>query len=328
MRRLVTIAISSLVLLAGTVAVASPAGAVKTDTVTIRRGPETAATFGPIPGSFPATTAAVPEPYDCWNPEEEGVLFAFCDTVPLKIEVPDDLGPTDDFLVTVSVTWTPSEDVDGQPLDDIDIYLYDNQQIGKRTNEKSTAWTNLGESATAGYPETVKLFNPTLGDYNLVVVNWAGTNIDYTVTGVMQIESFDLPFEDLGPSFGSRRTSSESTSDFAAPIDLSGDDLPSSGGFSTIGAEDLGGNLTAQDLDEIALMPDADFTDFDDSDFESQLTAPPPPVAPGANARLAAVTREASMPAVAFWLVFLPLLLVAVLVVVLVRRSREAYGVT
>src|SRR4051812_27028168 len=103
---------------------AAPAGAVRTPVFTIEHGKETQATYGPIPGQYAATPAAVPEPSDCGNADPTtvkgnevpvqvpGPLEGACDTVPVRIIPPANLGPTEDFLVTITVSWNPSDMID------------------------------------------------------------------------------------------------------------------------------------------------------------------------------------------------------------------------
>ena len=104
MRRFPLVLVAS-ALVAASVATfaASPANAVTTEQIVLTEDAPVSKTFGPIPGNFPLTTAAIPEPYDCDTPSAEhpgdGALAGTCDNVPIKI-VPPELEDNEDFLVT------------------------------------------------------------------------------------------------------------------------------------------------------------------------------------------------------------------------------------
>lgn len=334
-RAVVAAVVASTLVAALVAAVAAPASAFQTDRFVVEHDKPAKATFGPIAGQYAATPAAVPEPSDCGDDDNTAPLQGACDRVPVRIVPPPSLGPTEDFLVTITISWNPSgmvEDPSGEvgdtPADDIDVYFYDNQQIGKREDPDSTKWTNLGESTEFGGPETIKLFSPGLGDYNLVVVNVTGPNIDYTVEAKVEIDGFESPFEDLGPAFGVRRPTAarnDASDNLIAPADFSGGDDGPSGprpGSPAAIAELLAGGRA---LDAVPVLPDNDFASFaTGSTFESELAAP----SPFGAGRPDAVVRPGKVaPALAiFWLAFVPLALLAALVVVMLRRSRGAFN--
>lgn len=318
----------------------NPASGFTTKTVTITKETPVTVKLGPIAGNYPGGTAAVPTPSGCGNADNTAPFQATCDRVPLKIVTPSDLGPTDDFLVTISVSWDPADEVDeGTGVNDLDVYLYDNQQIGKRTSSTSTTFTRLAVSATGSQPEVIKLFSPDLVDYNLVVINFAGPNLSYTVKADLKVDSFESPFEDLGPSFAPRTRSSATasksdTSDsFVAPIDRSGDDPPSTGGFSggasSFGGESLGdvGDILSggRNLDEVPILPDSDFASLDGATTTDSFSAPTLPEGSG-RSRLAGAVGPVSGILVAFWLVLVPIALLAGGVFLLLRRSRNAFS--
>lgn len=328
MRR-ISSALAAVAVLAGAVIVlaAPPAAAFKMETFNIKEGKQ-AVTHRGIPGNYPGGTAAIPTPSGCGNDTNTAAFQGSCDLIPLKIVVPEGLGPTDDFFLKLVVTWEPSEEVeDVGAVNDLDVYFWDNQQIAKRTNKNSTAYTRLATAATAHQPEKINLFSPNLGDYNLTIINWAGPNLSYTITAELAVEGFDAPFEDLGPSFGGRTrpSKSDASSDsFIAPVDLSGDDSPSSGGRG--GAfSDLGGVTAAPTLDEVPVLPDSDFSSVGRGAGDSALAAPPDPLGSG-RSRTASVAGPVSAVVLVFWLVVVPLVLLAGAVVLMMRRSRDAFA--
>lgn len=322
-----------------TVIGAAPAAAFKTKTVTVSRDKAVTEKLGPIPGNYPAGTAAVPEPLDCGDDDDTAPFEAACDLVPLKIVVPPDLGPTDDFLLTLTVTWEPTDRVDeSQGVNDLDVYLYDNTQIAKRMNPKSTAYTQLAVAAGSTQPEVIKLFSPDLGDYNLVVINFAGPNLSYTVKGEIKVEGFSSPFEDLGPTFAPRTRTTAAREDrnesFVAPVDRSGDDPPSSGGSSFGGGRnaqapdltDVGTILSGgRSLDEVPILPDTDFARIDPSASDNAFAAPTLPEGAGRTRAIAAAGPVSGI-LVAFWLVLVPLVVLGGGVFLLIRRSRNAFS--
>jgi hypothetical protein len=322
MRR-IRLVIATLAVAAVAVVLPEPASAFMREPIVLTIDGPVSKTYGPIPGNFPLTTAAIPTPSGCGNEQMTAPFQTQCDRVPIKI-VPPPLAGNEDFLVTLKVTWNPKEDVDGVFVNDLDLYLYDNQQIAKRTNPESTTYTEVGESAGAVQPESIKLFSPTLGDYNLVVINWSGPNVDYTVEMSMSVEGFDTPFEDLGPRFGAGRTNRPTSSEFesfAAPVDFSAfeDAAPGVGGSDFIAS-------APPQIGQVAALPDADFAAtaapaFDD-EFEAAEAALP------ASLLRPRQAGPVSGVVVAFWLGLVPLLLLAALVVFVVRRSRKSFDFT
>lgn len=334
MRR-ISSALSAAAIVAGAFVVlaAPPAAAFQKPTFTIKQGKQ-AVTHGGIPGNYPGGTAAIPTPPGCGNANNTAAFQGSCDRIPIKIEVPEGLGPTDDFFLKLVVTWEPSDEVDQVgAVNDLDIYFWDNQQIGKRTNKNSTSYTRLATSAGGHQPEKINLFSPDLGDYNLTIINWAGPNISYTITAELTVEGFEAPFEDLGPSFSARnrqpRGDTDETDSFVAPVDLSGDEPPGSGGAGGSGAGDafgdLGGATAAPTLDEVPVLPDSDFTSVGNGTGNSPLAAPPDAFGSG-RSRLAAVAGPVSPIVLVFWLVLVPLALMAGAVFLMMRRNRDAFA--
>lgn len=336
-------------MVAGTAVVtgAPPATAVRTPVLTVERGKEAKATYGPIPGSYAGTPVAVPEPPDCGGGDSTtidgnevpvgtpGAFQAACDWVPIKIIPPPGLGATEDFLVTLTISWNPTDVVkdpsDGTvgdtPVDDIDVYLYDNFQVARREDPESSTFTNLGESNEFGGPERIRLFDPDLIDYNLVVVNVTGPNVDYTVEATMEISGFDYPFEDLGPTFSSRRSQAaknladDRSDNLVLPLDFSGGDGGSRGGGTS--AADVSGFLQggSRTLEQVPVLPDADFAGIATaSDFEDKLAAPSPF---GNRTRRIAAVKDAPVPLVVFWLVLVPIAILLALIIAAARRSRR-----
>ncbi|HUP87534.1 MAG TPA: hypothetical protein VM143_17915 [Acidimicrobiales bacterium] len=344
MRRLSRIPAVMLAALAAVgIAGMSSASSVQTKPVAISKTQSAKATFGPIPANFPPAGVGHTPP-NCGHPLGTNRFQATCDNVPIHIEDPQ-LGPTEDYLVTVKVTWEPNQDLQGQEgANDLDVYLYDDRQLRTRKDEtcaKATSgkdgascFTLVGQSAGATQPEEFKLFSPEpLGDYNLVVVNFVGPNISYTIEGNMKVEGFDAPFEDLGPSFvgrsnrsGGANTEGDKPGAFVAPVDLSGDEPPSAGGGGDgTSLSNVGGILAGgRSLDEVPVLPDADFTGLGGKTVPNEFGAPAFS-GPGATRNIGAVGPVSSV-LVFFWLVVVPVALLGVGVFVLLRRRRRAFS--
>lgn len=335
-------------LLLSVIAVVTPASAALTDPVFVSRTQSGEGTFGPIPGNFPPVGVG-PTPSNCGHPLGTNRFERTCDNVPIIIEDPK-LGPTEDYLVTITVTWEPNQEIDHEAgVNDLDVFLYDDRQIRTRKapscannafakeednpdtakDEKDTAicFTKIGQSAKAVQPEVIKLFSPEpLVNYNLVVENFSGPNVSYTVKAEMKIEGFDYPFEDLGPSFGGRQNRNSSGGDqpFAAPVDLSGDD--SSGGGGGGSPSDVGDILAgSRSLDEVPVLPDSDFAPG--AGFgrpTDEFAAPTGFGGPGAT-RTVAAAGPVSGALLLFWMVVVPIVLVAGAIFVIIRRSRRAF---
>lgn len=322
-----------------------PASAVLTKQVVISKSQPTKVTLGPIAANGAAASTS---PTGCGHPLGSNRFERTCDNVPLVIEDPK-LGPTEDYFVTIKVTWEPNTEVEGEAgANDLDVYLYDDRQIRARKDsgcadpkatvgkDGATCFTKVGQSASAVQPETIKLFSPEpLVNYNLVVVNYTGPNISYTIEGDIKLESFDAPFEDLGPSFGNRskaaqKQDAQEKASFVPPIDLSGDDPPTGGGDRSAGTGggaglgDVGDILAgARGLDEVPILPDADFGTARPSTTDS-FGAPSALASQGATRSIAAA-GPVSAALVIFWLVLVPLVLVVGGVLWIVRRSRKAF---
>lgn len=279
----------------------SPASARSQQLVRITEGVTIERSYGPIPGNFPTAPTLNWTPPGC---ADGATGSATCDLIPLDIVVPK-LGPVDDFFVTLEISWD-----DPAHANDIDIYLWDNEQV--KRSQGSTGYTRLTYAATSNNPERIKLFVPTMGRYNLTVVNFAGPNVGYKFKASMTVIAFNAPFESLAPDF---RPPSESSvtpeQDAVAPFDYS---TPPSDGGSGPAAPAFG---------EIAVLPDADL-DFGPSDFDGALAAPPP-LSTGIRSELRPPRPVAGVIAF-FWLGVVPAVLTGAGAAFVLRRRTAAFG--
>jgi hypothetical protein len=276
-------------------------------TATVAEGPDLKVTYPPIPGNFPLTQAAVPTPSGCAS---EGQFTTMCDVIPLVVEVPPGLGEGDDFTLELQVAWE-----DPSQGNDLDIYFWDDRQIARRDDPQAATYTELGKSDTQDNPEKITVFRPELGRYNLTVVNFLGANIGYELTARVVRQTFENPFEAVAPP---PTPPPPAPTGEAPPVEAPAEPAPAP-------PPDAGAGVAVPaPLDEAPVAPDQDFTGFGPSAFGDQLTAPQP--APRLPTRLVAAGPPAPVPAIVllFWLVVVPLALVAGGALLIKRRSRMA----
>jgi hypothetical protein len=302
----------------------SPASAISHPGHVISIDHPISADYGPIAGSWPGgqDDLVVVEPYDCFTPAApsvpedptnphtpDGAFAAACDNIPLKI-IPPNVKDEDDWILELEVSFP---DPSGEGLADFDIYLYDNKQIKALDGEDG--YTRVANGPGTTNPEPIKLFEPDLGDYNLVIVNFAGVNAGYTLTAKLSNTVFTAPFELLAPSF--RFSDLE---DDGPVEDLSGvEDPVTPFDFS---AEPADGIVpAAPTFGQVAALPDDDFRAFPATDFDETISAPPIVARPAASL---APLKPASAPVVLFWMVLVPLALLGVAAVLMIRRSRRS----
>lgn len=295
--------------------VGGPARAVMQPGITVSLGTTSETDYGPIVANFPAGAVVVPTPSGCGvsNPdpiEGDGPVAPFeasCDTIPLHIVEPTGLGDQDDYFVTVEVAW---DNPTGQ--DDLDAYVWDNQQIVKRQDPEGSGYTQINSSTSADQnPEVVKLFHPTLGDYNIVVINSSGPNLGYSIKAYMTIARGDAIFELLDPTAPANNPAP--AAEPPAPIDYSAD--PGLGAIFTPPASALG---------EIAVLPDDDLeSDFGQSTFQEAIAPPQSGLARFSRAE----PGSASGVAVTLSLIVLPLLAAVAAVFALRRRGKFGAGI-
>ena len=296
LRRALTAVAATVVVATAVVLVPSdPAAATKQPGMVVELGKPAEASFPPIPAEYPrpfTVDDGIATPSDCATPP----LSAACDTVPLRI-IPPQLGPFDDWFVRVTLTWAPQGG-----LLELDLYFWDDMQ------SNPGSYTRITRSQTALNPEKVEVIRPSLGQYNLTISNWHGTNRGYKVrVEVLKGDPFDAPFESTEPR----------------PPDLSGDppgapieDLSSD--FSDVGSfDDFEAAFQFEELDVSTDNP------FSVSNQISDLPAAP---SIGENIVNFAPPGPASGVQMFIWLVLFPVAVVGGVVVFLLRRSTSIGG--
>jgi hypothetical protein len=293
----------------GLVVGATPAAARPQEPMVVKAGAPVSKTFSGIPGNYPGSAAAYWTPGGCLDP-----AFTWCDDVPLDIVRPD-VDEATDWTVEVSVTWKPTDrndnDVQSVQACDLDIWLFDDTQIEGR-DSADPGYTQLDSSALDRQPEVVSTYAPELGRYNLVIVNFAGANLEYTVTTRLVIGHFDKPFEALAPTTADKSGGGDE-GEAPPPADLSAES-PDGGLLPSVAPD-----LEPSPLGEVAVLPDQDFGTFENaSSFDDQLRAQ------GPQGRLPSIGLRppADVPpaVLAFWFLLAPAALAAAAWVLIVRR--------
>jgi hypothetical protein len=256
-----------------------------------------------IPSNDPATTTAgaPPDPETCAS-------VPSCAVIPLTIEVPQrNVG--DDFVVYVDVSWSSQtvSDNNVQPVqsNDMDVWIYDDGQTEKAKD--SSGYTEIGSSASSDNPEEVKLFEPLLGQYNLVVNNFSGANTGFHIKAVSTVGVFEKPFESLspGPNSGSVNPHNKPMVTTTAP--------PPTMATTTTVTIASGADIPDDDFQGSAFAPER-------SSFDADLAA-----GQRAASALRTVGSKASSPSamtVIGWMLLFPLALAGAVIAGLRARKR------
>lgn len=159
-----------------------------------------------------AGLAATPAAGQC------GGSYVWCDAVPVEIVPPTGLDDDRDiFFTLIELHWDDSQG------NDLDLRFFDNAQ-------ETGSYQQLGSSESTKNPETIRVANADLGEYNVVVINYTGANTGYTVKARITTDPFENPNESLSPEPPSRDEPEPepSESEFTPPEDTSGQAPPSS----------------------------------------------------------------------------------------------------
>jgi hypothetical protein len=277
--------------------------------------------FGPIPGQKPV---GVPAPAPSLDTPDDCKQATYCDVIPLEVVVPATLAPADEFFVSVELSWA-TENIPSTPatpttaVNDMDLYVWDSPQA-----EEAVA-----VSARSQQPESLRLYRPTKGKYQIVVVNFAGPNTGYKLKLTYKPEVIPQPFESLEPAFTFPAAPVAEPATAPPPVDLSDvPEPPAPPAPAPTQAEPVVPATTpppppAPKLEPVPVEPDADFTRFSDSDFDQALAAPSPDqdVLRQRQARAIGPAEPASAGSLLFWLGAVPLGLVMGGGVWLVRKG-------
>jgi hypothetical protein len=201
----------------------------------------------------------------------------------------------------------------------MDLYVWDSPQ-----GEEAVA-----VSAMSQEPESLRLYRPTQGKYQIVVVNFAGPNTGYKLKVTYKPEVIVPPFESLEPDFTPPVAPVTEPAPAPPPVDLSdvpeppAPPVPAATPAEPVVPVAPPPPAPAPKLEPVPVEPDADFARFSDSDFDQALAAEPPnqDVLRQRQARAVGPAEPASAGSLLFWLAAVPLALVAAGGVWLARRG-------
>ena len=271
--------------------------------------------YGPLSMSSPVSNP--PQPAPRLSTPENCKEAAYCDVVPLEIVVPPTLRPADEFFVTVSLDWK-TDRVEGvtaggnrylepQDVNDLDLYVWAATDPPPEEPVDYSAFTR---------PESVRLFRPTNGRYSIVVFNSMGPNHGYKLTVEYKPENIEPPFELLPPEFAPVATPQAPAEPPAAAAEPEAParpiGVPAPARAPTVTPAPVAPvTAGASPLTPVVIEPDPDFTNFADDDFDEQLAAPTTDVLTEKQVRAVGPPEPASTVSLVFWLVIVPLLVVA-----------------
>lgn len=152
-----------------------PTTALNKEGFTIRIQAPVTKKYDPLIGNYPFNDARNPD--TCSQ-----VAVTYCDVIPIKIEPPGRLGPQDDWLVRIQLSWDYTR-VEGNSGNNLHLRLY--TQVG----------TTVLYTSDCCEPEEILLLNPTATEYRIQVSNVSGANTGYTLYGDIRISSVDPIFE-------------------------------------------------------------------------------------------------------------------------------------
>jgi hypothetical protein len=267
--------------------------------------------FGPLAGQKPVNIPAPAPPLDT---PDDCKQATYCDVIPLEVMVPPTLAPADEFFVAVELSWA-TENIPSTPatntmaVNDMDLYVWDNPQ-GEEV---------VAESAGGTEPEALKMYRPTKGKYQIVVINFAGPNTGYKLKVTYKPEIIPQPFESLEPAFSFPSAPVSEPVPTTPPVDLSDMPEPPAAPAADVTAPEPATPAAtpapppapAPNLDPVPVEPDADFAKFSDADFDQALAAPPAPsVLQERRARASGPAEPPSTSSLLFWLAVVPLAVV------------------
>ncbi|HEX2851487.1 MAG TPA: hypothetical protein VHN98_13075 [Acidimicrobiales bacterium] len=312
--------------------------------IPVQEGAHVVENFAAMPASDPSGSFTT-DPDSC-------VDLPFCTTIQLKPRFPSDWNPDTDWLMYVNLTWQRQSFADlpqnavtggnGQlATNDVDIYVYTKETKVASDGSTSEEYREVGRSASAGFPEQMKLYgsSPDNPIYYVVVYNSSGVNLGFTLDTTVRVFSFADPDSYLtGGAFGGGSSSGGSGSGSSlfgtspssgfpsAPLSPASfgpgrvtprtpSDLPmlTPGAVASAGAADAALSSFLADLPVATKGLEADLAGAPSSGIldavRNRHTGPPRPV---------------HAPVLVFWLALVPLALLAAAVGFLIRRRPAA----
>jgi hypothetical protein len=283
-----------------------PAGALPQAGIRVEADQTVEREYQPIPLANPAPATPATNP----TSPESCKTSAYCDTIPLEISVPADLEEADEFFVTVELIWqtmntpgigqgTPAE-VKETAVNDLDLYVWEDPQ----------GTEDIARSASSTSPEKLRMFRPVKGRYQIVVNNYLGPNTGYKLKVTYKPEAITTPFESLDPGYIPPPPEPEVP--VTPPLDFSAEPEVAPAPVAAPAPPPEPAPAPPAPLTPAPVEPDADFAAGIDSSLDEELAAlPESDVLEQRQTVAAGPPKPASGSALVFWLLLLPLALVA-----------------
>lgn len=256
--------------------------------------------YPPIPAQEPVsvTVGGVVGPDEC-------AVLPSCALVTFEVEPPV-IETGDDFYMVLTIGFEAADISDNnvQPLksNDLDTFLYDDGQTAEA--EGSSGYTEIGSSASGDNPEIIRVYEPLLGTYNLVVQNFAGANTGWTLKAESILGKFTTPFEALAPVIG------QGTNNVTKPT------TPRATTTTTAPA-----TTTTVSIPEGVVLPDDDFEggDFDPTASIGDLETAAEEISALREGR---IDEPPSFLSVVLWMLVVPAIVVGGVIALLAARRR------
>lgn len=289
----------------------TPAEARSQQRFVVRNGVKASADYPEFIRDLPQSSVSVPNPDQCMAAEH-------CDTIPLQIDIPTNIGKGDDYFVELVVEWD-------ERSTDLDVFLWDDKQTKEKlrkspgedgyTPDQTTSDYTQVANDTARRPATILLKEPRLVNYNLVVLNYSGAGFAgasgaYHLRGRMIVNVYTPPeeYKDEDPPISSDDVEDEfftpSTDD--PPTDITGGDA----------SNPFGG------LGSVNVACDPLLCGIGDSDIDRDMRAP---LAVDAPRLEEAIAESPGAAVLLLWLVVVPVLLALGGAFLLRRRRLSAF---
>lgn len=291
----------------------TPAEARTQQRFVVRNGVKASADYPEFIRDLPQSGVSAPDPAQCMAAEH-------CDTIPVQIDIPTNIGKGDDYFVELVVEWDDK-------FTDLDIFLWDDKQTKEKLRKQPGEDGYTPDQTTSDYtqvandterrPATLLLKEPRLVNYNLVVLNYAGGGFGgasgaYHVRARMIVNVYTPPkeIEDEDPLSSTNSDDIEDEFDTGSldPLaDITGGDA----------------NNPFGGLGNVHAACDPLLCEIGDSDIEDILKRPPLPVDTGTLQE--AVAESPGAAVLVLWLVVLPALLALGGAFLLRRRRLSAF---
>lgn len=277
----------------------------------------------------------VADPSSVDHEPETCALVPWCSLVKIVPEYPAGWNPeVDEFVITTTISWQSTPIVPGTAeSNDLDIYVYTYEDVIQDDGTTEKEYREVNRAASGRQPERMKLFgpppdNPTL---YMVVYNFNGPNLGFKVDMDVNVVTYADPdsyyplapgvsgtngFEEIG---GSGSGGFESTT---VPF------TPSA--FEPRSPSQLPSIMPVPSAAPSGLTPSPTFSEgFDGFRPLSEDLAGDrgPGILDAVRARVVGTPKPVGAPVLVFWLVLVPLALLAAGAVWLMRRQPAALRV-